>query len=228
MRVLAFDTALGSCSAGLWDSETGAACQKTEDMRTGHAERLLPLVEEVLSEAGTSWQDIGLVAVTNGPGSFTGLRVGLAAARSLGLSLNVPVRAASTTETLAGQYFEAGENGAPLAVLLETKRSDYYFQMFAADGEAAGAPEAIDGPGASEKMPAGCVLIGDAAQRFAADNKAEAFYLKTGYSKVDPVFLARRVYMFSVDSSEASFPSPLYLRNADVSLSKSIPRRIGI
>ncbi|MEM5709777.1 tRNA (adenosine(37)-N6)-threonylcarbamoyltransferase complex dimerization subunit type 1 TsaB, partial [Elizabethkingia meningoseptica] len=79
MNILAIETSGAACSAALLCG--GALLERSEPMARGHAERLIPLIGEVLAEAGAAYADLDLVAVTVGPGTFTGMRVGLAAAR---------------------------------------------------------------------------------------------------------------------------------------------------
>jgi tRNA threonylcarbamoyladenosine biosynthesis protein TsaB len=92
MRVLAIDTALGACSAALLDTKRAAVtAHESLAMQRGHAEVLMPLVKRVMEHAGLAFADLDRIAVTTGPGSFTGLRVGIAAARGLGLAAAKPV-----------------------------------------------------------------------------------------------------------------------------------------
>ena len=87
MRVLAIDTALEACSVAVLDTEESArARSRSLPMARGHAEALMPLIATVMSEARTEFAELDRIAVTVGPGSFTGLRVGVAAARGIGLA----------------------------------------------------------------------------------------------------------------------------------------------
>ncbi|MCH7931874.1 MAG: tRNA (adenosine(37)-N6)-threonylcarbamoyltransferase complex dimerization subunit type 1 TsaB, partial [Proteobacteria bacterium] len=90
MNVLALDTATAACSVALWSDGTVLA-QRFATMARGHAEALMPMVEAVMAEAGLAFADLDLVATTVGPGTFTGLRVGLAAARGLALAGGLPI-----------------------------------------------------------------------------------------------------------------------------------------
>src|ERR1700731_5418265 len=87
MRVLPIDTALAGCSAAVLDTEHGGiVASESLPMLRGHAEALLPLLQRVMHQARLSFPDIDRIAVTTGPGSFTGLRVGIAAARGIALA----------------------------------------------------------------------------------------------------------------------------------------------
>ena len=86
MKVLAIDSALGACSVAVWDQAVIGRQQKI--MSRGHVEALIPMIKSVVTESGLEFAQLGLIAVSIGPGSFTGLRAGLAAARGFGLALD--------------------------------------------------------------------------------------------------------------------------------------------
>jgi tRNA threonylcarbamoyladenosine biosynthesis protein TsaB len=100
-----------------------------EDMATGQAERLFPALDDLLGRSGVTYKDLTRVAVTTGPGSFTGLRIGLSAARGLGLALNVPVLGIPSLFALS-----LNVQCDPVAVLLDAKRGEAYFQTFSGPG----------------------------------------------------------------------------------------------
>ena len=107
---------------------------RREVLTRGHAERLLPLLQEVLAQAGWTWRDIDLVVVTEGPGNFTGLRAGIAVARALALALDRPVLGIGTLELLA----EAGaaavpDNPLPILAVIDARREELYAQRFSPD-----------------------------------------------------------------------------------------------
>jgi tRNA threonylcarbamoyladenosine biosynthesis protein TsaB len=131
MIVLAIDTAGIGCYAALYDSETetvlGAA---GADIGRGHAEQLIDFVDQALEAAGLAMSAVERIAVTVGPGSFTGIRVGVAAARGLALALSVPVVGVSTFLALAGDRMGVGS----LLVAMDAKRDEIYWQLFSAEG----------------------------------------------------------------------------------------------
>lgn len=130
MLILAFDTCMAAVSVAVWrDGATLAAAR--EVMEQGQAEALIPLVEKVMGAAHVAYAELDRIAVTVGPGSFTGVRVGLAAARGLGMAAGKPVIGVTTTEVLAAQIFtdRAGRQGRVL-VAIDTKRGDFYAQRF--------------------------------------------------------------------------------------------------
>src|SRR5690606_9429622 len=110
----------------------------------GQAERLLPLLQEVLAEAGLEWRALARLAVTRGPGSFTGVRIGLATARALALAAGRPLLALDGFTVLAAQVREAlsepARRGRSLAVLIDARRADLFLQCFDARGRPLAAP----------------------------------------------------------------------------------------
>lgn len=136
MKLLAFDTALNACSVALWDSEAGHGAARTRDMPRGHAEALMPMIDEVMREAGAGFAELDRFAVTIGPGSFTGLRVGVAAGRGLALASGKPLVGVGTLQALA-QTVLTGPTPpeTPFMVVLDARREDVYCQQFEATGE---------------------------------------------------------------------------------------------
>jgi tRNA threonylcarbamoyladenosine biosynthesis protein TsaB len=127
MKILAADTALGACSVAVLDGEKILA-RIFEPMSRGHAERLAPMTDEVMREAGVAFSALDRLAVTTGPGTFTGQRVGLAFMRGLRLALKKPLIGITTLEAMAAAAMdEAGTEFA--AALHDAKRGEFYFQM---------------------------------------------------------------------------------------------------
>jgi tRNA threonylcarbamoyladenosine biosynthesis protein TsaB len=140
MNILAFDTCFGACSAAVGQDVLGPfprVHSTFEAMETGHAERLVPMIAEVLEAAGVSMSAITRIAVTTGPGTFTGTRIGLAAARSLALGgkaetvgvSSLVLMAQTALGLLARPSFET-----QTAVVVDARRDQFYFQLFGADG----------------------------------------------------------------------------------------------
>ena len=140
MRVLAIDTALAACSAAVFDTQHGGIiARESLPMLRGHAEALMPLIRRIMDEAGTAFRDLDRVVVTTGPGSFTGLRVGIAAARGIALAINKPAVGLSTLSAYAAPYL-ADDEKAPVVVAIDARHSHVYLQVFAAGGRTVTGP----------------------------------------------------------------------------------------
>lgn len=128
--VLALDTSGAACSAALF--ARGALSGLSEATRTGHSERLMAMVERLLREAGLAFGDVERIAVTTGPGSFTGVRIGLAAARGFALATGRPVLGFTTLEVTAAAAARdaALPAGSRLRVLMDARRGEVYWQDF--------------------------------------------------------------------------------------------------
>lgn len=134
MRVLAIDTALEACSAAVLDTEKPAASvHESLPMQRGHAEALMPLIARVMGRAGFDFAVLDRIAVTTGPGSFTGLRVGLAAARGIALAAGKPAIGLSTLGAYAAPLVAADAMRAVVAVI-DARHDQVYVQVFGPGG----------------------------------------------------------------------------------------------
>ncbi|MFW8635823.1 tRNA (adenosine(37)-N6)-threonylcarbamoyltransferase complex dimerization subunit type 1 TsaB [Cribrihabitans pelagius] len=190
--VLGFDTSAAHCAAALLRGSDVLVC-RLEEMSRGQAERLMPLLEEVLAEGGASWQDLAAIGVGVGPGNFTGIRIAVSAARGLALGLEIPA--------VGVDGFEARAAEGTLAAV-PAPRDQVYAALPGQHGREAprlmpraAAEEAARGAGlafAPEASPAG---IAEAIARIAItrlDGPVEA-------------------------------PAPLYLRAADAAPARDLP-----
>lgn len=134
-----------------------------EALARGHAERLPPALASTLAAAGTAPAALDAIAVTVGPGSFTGIRVGLAAARGLGFALGRPVLGITTLEAVAHGLDEATRGGRPVLALIDSKRADVFAQRFAADLAPLEAPQAVPIASIGDLATPPLVVTGDAA-----------------------------------------------------------------
>src|SRR5215469_15263108 len=140
MRVLAIDTALAACSAAVLDTEHGGVvASESLPMLRGHAEALLPLLQRLMQQAGFGFSDIDRIAVTTGPGSFTGLRVGIAAARGLSLAAEKPAVGLSTLSAYAAPHIASDER-FPVVAAVDARHDHVYLQVFAPGGRLFTAP----------------------------------------------------------------------------------------
>ena len=135
-----------------------------EPLTRGHAERLLPVLVEILAEAGWAWRDLELVAVTLGPGNFTGLRAGLAVARGLALAQGCPLFGVGTLETVAqGATALAERQALPIQVVMDARRDELYAQRFSAALDPLTPAEVVGGASFAAGLAEPCLLAGDAA-----------------------------------------------------------------
>src|ERR1700710_2815803 len=134
MLILAIDTALDACAAGVLDTEAGKLiAQESLPMKRGHAEALMPLIARVIEASGIGFAALDRIAVTTGPGSFTGLRVGLSAARGIALAANKPVVGLPTLTAYAAPVVsQDGEQ--PVLSAIDARHDQVYFQMVSGNG----------------------------------------------------------------------------------------------
>ncbi|MEO8758679.1 MAG: tRNA (adenosine(37)-N6)-threonylcarbamoyltransferase complex dimerization subunit type 1 TsaB [Devosia sp.] len=169
-----------------------------EDMATGQAERLFPALADLLARSGLVYADLTRIAVTTGPGSFTGLRIGLSAARGLALALNIPVVGVPSLLALSLS------TPSPSVVLLDARRDEAYFQIFDGPSLPAGEPALLPMDEARHRVPAGAALITSpfvdiaALARFAATADQalyppEAAYIRDADAKPQEKFRVARV-----------------------------------
>lgn len=195
--LLAIDTAAPRLQLALLVGE--AADSLVEDMAQGQAERIFPALAELLGRNRLAYADLKLIAVTTGPGSFTGLRIGLSAARGLGLALGVPVIGVPTLLALS-----LAAQCRPAAVLVDARREEAYFQAFSGPAIPIGQPLLLPIDEARRRVPAGADLLTSplvdiaALARFAAhlDPAAyppEAAYIRGADAKPQDRFRIARV-----------------------------------
>lgn len=164
MKLLALDTALDACSAAVVEIRDGAnrvLAERYVPMVRGHAETLMPMVEAVLAEADVSFPALDRIAATIGPGTFTGVRIGLAAARGLGLAADRPVIGVTTLEAIAANAAEPGANPShrPLLVAIDARRGELYLQRFSPTLEPLDEPRVLPVERARESLSLPEMLI---------------------------------------------------------------------
>jgi tRNA threonylcarbamoyladenosine biosynthesis protein TsaB len=215
MRLLAVDTALGACSCAIVD-DARVLAHRFEIMERGHAERLAPMVDEAMRESGLVFADLERLAVTTGPGTFTGQRVGLAFARGLRVALEIPLAGITTLEAMATAAI--AETGAEYAVAIhDAKRNEVYFELLREDrtlipAAIAGFEDALAAISNAARK-ATLAFAGTAAQAAAAEYDGEA--LLTAIRQPDALWVAR---IASTREASNEAPKPLYLRPPDARL----------
>jgi tRNA threonylcarbamoyladenosine biosynthesis protein TsaB len=134
MLILAIDTALDACAAGVLDTDASKLiAHESLPMKRGHAEALMPLIARVMKASGVAFAALDRIAVTTGPGSFTGLRVGLSAARGIALAANKPVVGLTTLTAYAAPVVsESGEH--PVISAIDARHDHVYFQVVSGNG----------------------------------------------------------------------------------------------
>src|SRR5712675_3555648 len=134
MLILAIDTALDACAAGVLDTEAGKLiARESLPMKRGHAEALMPLIARVIEQSGIGFAGLDRIAVTTGPGSFTGLRIGLSAARGIALAANKPVVGVTTLTAYAAPVVSENRE-QPVICAIDARHDHVYFQVVNGDG----------------------------------------------------------------------------------------------
>jgi tRNA threonylcarbamoyladenosine biosynthesis protein TsaB len=165
MLILAIDTALDACAAGVLDTRVSRLiAHESLPMKRGHAEALMPLIARVMQQSGIGFADLHRIAVTTGPGSFTGLRVGLSAARGLGLAAGKPVVGLTTLTAYAAPVVSRNESH-PIISAIDARHDHVYFQVVGGDGSPLIRPRVAPIAEALEAARLGAPhLVGNAAQ----------------------------------------------------------------
>jgi tRNA threonylcarbamoyladenosine biosynthesis protein TsaB len=227
MKVLALHSATACCAVALW-SDGVIVAHESVAMDRGQAEALVPMIGATMGAAGAGYADLDRLAVTVGPGTFTGLRIGLATARGLALATGLPLVGVTTLAALANAANPEDITDGALLAAIETKRTDLYVQRFAdrttpSSEPAAVAPEALadwagDGPH---------TVIGDAAARAAAALEAAGreARLSTAAGQPDARAVAAIAAARPVAAGDPS-PRPLYLGAALVTPPAPNPRQV--
>ncbi|MGE7471640.1 tRNA (adenosine(37)-N6)-threonylcarbamoyltransferase complex dimerization subunit type 1 TsaB [Bosea sp. NPDC003192] len=212
MRILAIDTALGACSACVLDTSEAAplAIEQTA-MERGHAEALMPMIERVMGSAEGGFSSLDRVAVTIGPGSYTGLRVGISAARAIALAAGIPAIGISTLAASAAPFI-GREGGRVVAAAVDAKHGQVWFQAMNAQGKQLVSVRQVNHRDAARAIGAGPVsLVGSAA--LAVANEAWAIGLDAlvvDDAKAPDVTWVARLGMIA--DPESAPPRPLYLK----------------
>ena len=199
--LLAFDTATPQVTVALHDGDDVVA-EVVSDRTMKHGEQLAPLISDVLTAAGIVRQDLTAIAVGAGPGPFTGLRVGLVTARTLGFALEIPVYAACTLDVLAVEAVASGVGG-PFFVATDARRKEVYLASYDPDGVR------LEGPVVARpaEVATSAPVVGEGALLY-----PDAFPTPLGPVRPSAGWLARAV---AEEQVELMDPEPLYLRRPD-------------
>lgn len=220
--VLAIDTALGGVSVGIIAANGHIVSRQIETARE-QAVILAPTIQEVVSEASCEFSDIDLIVCSKGPGSFTGLRIGLSTARTMALALDKTVIGLNTLDTMARHY----QTDKPLLVVLETKRQDFYARYYDAEHNPLSEPMACDAQMILDQAPVNDFDVGgDCLNRF-KESVSEELSVLNSLMQPDPILMCQYGLEVFEHEGEQGSPQPLYLRGADVSQPKHEPRKLA-
>lgn len=169
MLILAIDTALGACAAAVLDTAANRlVAHRSDPMTRGQAEALMPLIADVMAQSAVGFAALDRIAVTTGPGSFTGLRVGLSAARGLALAAGKPVVGVSTLNSYAASVIsETGRH--PVISAIDARHDQVYYQVVSGNGASLVRPKLAPIAQVLEAARFGTpILVGNAADLIAA------------------------------------------------------------
>jgi tRNA threonylcarbamoyladenosine biosynthesis protein TsaB len=222
MLILAIDTALDACAAGVLDTGAGKLiAQESQAMKRGHAEALMPLIARVIKDSGIAFSSLDRIAVTTGPGSFTGLRVGLSAARGIALAANKPVVGLTTLTAYAAPVVSQNAE-QPVISAIDARHNQVYFQAVRGDGSPLILPRVAPIEEALDASRFGAPhLVGNAANILAARWPAHAPppFKVDAQAAPDIAWVA---WLGAAVSPSTAPARPFYLRAPDAKLPKDL------
>jgi tRNA threonylcarbamoyladenosine biosynthesis protein TsaB len=211
MNVLALDTSFGACSAAVLAG--GVSFARYEEMARGHAEALTPMIAEAMREAGIRFGALDRIAATTGPGSFTGVRIAIAAAQGLAIATGAELWGADSLAVMARRLeienVFPGSDG-PVAIAVDARRGEVYWALFG--GEGAGAPSLLLAGDAARLAPEGATIAGSGA--LAVADAACGKRLRAIAPGLQP-HAAALAALAAESPSQAGPLRPLYLRAPD-------------
>jgi tRNA threonylcarbamoyladenosine biosynthesis protein TsaB len=218
--LLALDSSDATCSAALWDAARPAAAGLLGHRRMapglGSADHLVAVIDRLLQDLGVDYTALDVLAVNHGPGSFTGIRSAVAAARGLALAAGLPVLAVGSLETLATA---AADGPGPLLAALDARRGQVYLQIFDRQGRPLSAPALRSVDQAIEDLPAGLLRLIGSGARLILEQLPAGRSAVTLSAELDARWVAKRAAEL-LDSGETPQVGralhPLYLRPPDV------------
>jgi tRNA threonylcarbamoyladenosine biosynthesis protein TsaB len=227
MRVLAIDTALEGCAAAVLDTGRGGiVASETLTMNRGHAEAVMPLIARIMDRSALEFAELDRIAVTAGPGSFTGLRVGIAAARGIALAASKPAIGLSTLAGFAAPFI-ADDDSTHVVAAIDARHDHVYLQVFGINGRTLVAPRIAslrDAVRAALTGPAR--IVGSAAEMVAAawPKAAEPPLQVEQRGAPNIAWIAR---LGAAAAEGYGPPKPLYLRAPDAQPQDAarLPRR---
>ncbi|MGN0919659.1 MAG: tRNA (adenosine(37)-N6)-threonylcarbamoyltransferase complex dimerization subunit type 1 TsaB [Alphaproteobacteria bacterium] len=202
MLLLSIDTSASLVSVALSMGKRNVRFLEQE-MERGQGEALIPMIQELFKGSDFAMKDLTGVAVAVGPGSFTGVRIGIATARAIAMALNIPVYGVTNFEAYSYSLLK------PVTVVLDSKRDDYFVQKFDANGVALGAPKIATAKQLKKALP--FVAVGSGANQLAGEIGCKVI------NKISPTAVS--VARIALERLNHPMPAaPLYLREADVTV----------
>lgn len=213
MKLLAVDSAASLCAACVWDTARGHELSRSvSDIGKGHAERLIAAIAEALEAAGADYSDLGGLAVSTGPGSFTGVRVGVSTIRGLALALKIPATGVTTLEAVAAET-RLLFPGRPVMVAIDAGRGDLYVALYDRSGETSYDACVLNlADAVALAVEAAPVLCGSAAEKIAEAASPLALDIGTKAATADIATFAR---LAALRHPSPVKPTPVYLREPD-------------
>lgn len=224
MLILAIDTALDACAAAVLDTERSQLiANESHAMKRGHAEALMPLIARVMKESGLSFPELDRIAATTGPGSFTGLRVGLSAARGIALAAGKPAVGVTTLAAYAAPIVsESGQH--PVISAIDARHDHVYFQAVGGNGSPLIRPKLASIAEALDASRLGAPhLVGNAAKILADRWPKDAPPPVTVDAQPAPD-IAWVAWLGAAVSPDTAPARPYYLRAPDAKPAKDLPR----
>jgi len=227
MRLLAIDSALPAVSACVLESgERAPLASESLPMSRGHAEALMPLIARVMQATPGGFESLDRIVATIGPGSFTGIRIGLAAARAIGLACGKPVVGVSTLAALAAPLILAHDE-RPILACVDARHGHCYAQMFSGEGNALGPPRvALNMEVAALACQQPCRLVGDGASLVAVEAWARGAKAEVVGAATVPLIEFVAMLGFLAEPGAAP-PRPLYLKAVDAAPMRGAPIGAG-
>jgi tRNA threonylcarbamoyladenosine biosynthesis protein TsaB len=218
MNLLAMDTSMGACSAAVLRADGAARglFLRTGLMARGHAEALMPMVAEVLAEAGVAPRDLDLIAATEGPGSFTGVRIAIAAARGLALATGAKLYGTDSLTVMARTALACGfAPDGPFAVAVDARRGMIYLGLFDETGARRDGPLLISPEDAAGLLPRELAsAVGSGAAILAEAGAAHGRRIECALPDLQPS--AAKLAEIALEARETHHTlRPLYLRPPD-------------
>lgn len=214
-RLLAVDTALGACSVAVFDLDRNEPLiVHSLEITRGHAEALLPMIESAMQKSGTPFEALSRIVTTTGPGSFTGLRVGIAAARGLALACHKPAVGISTLAAFSAPYVTTSDT-MPVVAVIDALHGNIYFQMTGAAGRVLVSPRVSSIEQALRQIAVGPVrIVGSGANLLASHWPSEIAAPSIVDQKPAPDIIQVAQLGAAADPEKAK-PRPLYLKAPD-------------